>query len=96
MSTALQVTRIPEAAALDRPIRRLPVPWRDPHTVSPADLAQYIAFLEKSCQENPASADLKTCLGMAYAMNYDDYKSMDVFEAAIAVVALPLARAGTR
>ncbi len=31
---------------------------------------------------NPQSADLRTCLGMAYAMNYDVYKSMDALEAA--------------
>jgi len=54
-----------------------PVPWRDPHTVSEAQLRQYIGALEKACDENPRSADLRTCLGMAYAMNYEVYKSED-------------------
>ena len=36
--------------------------------------------LEQACLENPQSADLRTCLGMAYAMNYDVYKSMDALE----------------
>jgi hypothetical protein len=71
------------APALDRPSRILPVPWRDPHTVSPAELKEYIGFLEKACEEHPRSADLRTCLGMAYAMNFEVYKSMDTLEAAI-------------
>src|SRR5207244_9320429 len=29
------------------------------------------------------SADLRTCLGMAYAMNYQVYKSMDALETAV-------------
>lgn len=65
------------------PLRLPPVPWRDPQTVSPAKLADYIRTLEASCEQNPRSADLRTCLGMAYAMNYDIYKSMDALEAAI-------------
>src|SRR5712691_5045496 len=59
-----------------------PVPWRDPHTVSPEVLAGYIQRLEQACLDNPQSADLRTCLGMAYAVNYDVYKSMDALEAA--------------
>lgn len=61
------------------------VPWRDPQTVSPAELSGYIQLLEKACLENPESADLKTCLGMAYAVNYEVYKSMDVLEAATSI-----------
>ena len=83
MSAALQLIRTAQTPALDRPIRTLPVPWRDPHTVSPAELKEYIGFLEKACEEHPRSADLRTCLGMAYAMNYDVYKSMDALEAAV-------------
>jgi hypothetical protein len=64
-------------------IRLPPVPWRDPHTVSPAQLAGYIKALENACAANPGSADLRTCLGMAYAINYDVYKSMDALEAAV-------------
>jgi len=60
-----------------------PVPWRDPHTVSPTELAAYIRTLEKLCEENPQSVDLRTCLGMAHAVNYDVYKSMDALEAAV-------------
>ena len=58
------------------------VPWRDPHTVSPADLSAYIQKLERACVEAPRSADLRTCLGMAYAVNYEVYKSMDALETA--------------
>lgn len=78
MATALQPIELAEAAALRLP----PVPWRDPHTVSPARLQEYIGTLETLCRENPHSADLRTCLGMAYAMNYEPYKSMDALEAA--------------
>jgi hypothetical protein len=52
-------------------------PWRDPHTVPPEDLAMYIEQLERACVEAPRSADLRTCLGMAYAMNYEVDKSMN-------------------
>src|SRR4051794_39535552 len=63
---------------------RIPsVPWRAPHTVSPADLAAHIRTLELACELQPRSADLRTCLGMAYAMNYDVYKSMDALELAV-------------
>ena len=61
------------------------VPWRDPHTVSPVELAQHIQRLEMACLGSPESADLRTCLGMAYAVNYDVYKSMDALEAATAI-----------
>jgi hypothetical protein len=82
MSTALvsNTTQLqPRADALP------PVPWRDPHGVSPADLAVYIKQLEAACLANPQSADLRTCLGMAHAVNYDVYKSMDALEEARAV-----------
>jgi tetratricopeptide (TPR) repeat protein len=58
------------------------VPWRDPHTVSPEDLSAFIQKLEAACLERPSSADLRTCLGMAYAVNYDINKSMDALEKA--------------
>jgi hypothetical protein len=80
---------MPASAAitpLSAGVQRLPkVPWRDPHTVSPEELSGYIQTLEKSCLENPQSADLRTCLGMAYAMNFEVYKSMDALEAATAI-----------
>jgi hypothetical protein len=62
-----------------------PVPWRDPHGVSPAEVAGYIEKLEHACIEYPQSADLRTCLGMAHAVNYDVYKSMDALEEARAI-----------
>jgi tetratricopeptide (TPR) repeat protein len=64
------------------PVRVLPIPWRDPHTVEPEQLAQYIAMLERACVEHPDNADFRTCLGMAHAMNFDVYKSMDALEEA--------------
>jgi tetratricopeptide (TPR) repeat protein len=60
-------------------------PWRDVHNVSPVELTAYIAQLEQACLENPQSADLRTCLGMAHAVNLDVYKSMDALEEARAV-----------
>jgi len=60
-------------------------PWRDPHTVSRTDLAVYIGELERACVENPASPALWTCLGMAYAVNYDVVKSIDALETATAL-----------
>src|SRR6266550_371705 len=59
-----------------------PVPWRDLHSVSPGELTTYIQKLEEACLANPQSADLRTCLGMAHAVNYDVYKSMDALEEA--------------
>src|SRR5438067_10146691 len=80
MSTALATT----SAALQPPASSLPpVPWRDPHTVSPEKLSAYIARLEQACLDNPQSSDLRTCLGMAHAVNYDVYKSMDALETAV-------------
>ena len=82
MSNALvsTTTRLqPQAGALP------PVPWRDPHSVSPEELSGYIQKLEQACLDNPQSADLRTCLGMAHAVNYDVYKSMDALEDACAV-----------
>ncbi|MBS1857534.1 MAG: hypothetical protein JST11_19355 [Acidobacteria bacterium] len=79
MELQAQTAGIAQPAGLRLP----PVPWRDPHTVSPEDLARYIQHLERACAENPHSADLRTCLGMAHAMNYDVYRSMDALEAAV-------------
>jgi hypothetical protein len=57
-----------------------PVPWRDPYSVSAKELTAYIQQLEVACAAHPQSADLRTCLGMAHAVNYDVYKSMDALE----------------
>src|SRR5712675_3124718 len=59
------------------------IPWRDPHSVPPEKLAEFIASLQQACVENPDNADLRTCLGMAHAMNYDVYRSMDALECAV-------------
>jgi tetratricopeptide (TPR) repeat protein len=64
------------------PVRVLPIPWRDPHTVEPAELQKYISMLERACAEQPHNADVRTCLGMAHAMNFDVYRSMDALEEA--------------
>ena len=79
MSTALALA--PTVAGL-QPLARGPlaVPWRDPHSVSKTDLAAYIRKLEVACVANPHSADLRTCLGVAHAVNFDVYKSMDALE----------------
>jgi hypothetical protein len=81
-STALE-TLSTSLVPVERPVRILPLPWRDPHTVSQAELKKHIATLEQACEQNPRSADLRTCLGIAHAMNYDAYKSMDALEAAV-------------
>src|SRR5262245_31666047 len=78
VTTSAAVQRLPQPSLP-------PVPWRDPHTVPPAELQAHIQRLEQACLEQPRSADLRTCLGMAYAMNYDVYKSMDALEAATAI-----------
>ena len=85
MSTAVEVLR-PAALELTQgcaPVRVLRVPWRDPSTVSKQELAAHINSLETACLDNPGSADLRTCLGMAYAMNFEVYKSMDALETAV-------------
>lgn len=61
------------------------IPWRDPHDVPTAELSVYIARLECACLEHPTSVDLRTCLGMAHAMNYDVYRSLDALEDALAI-----------
>src|SRR5437660_694806 len=78
MSEVLLIT----TAAVDRsPQPLLPsVPWRDPYSVPPEELSAYIQRLEQACLDHPHSADLRTCLGMAHAVNYDVYKSMDALE----------------
>ncbi|MDQ6708846.1 MAG: hypothetical protein M3Z85_23040 [Acidobacteriota bacterium] len=74
-----------EAAVPGYPRRLPPVPWRDPHSVPPELLAKHIRDLEAACELEPRSAGLRTCLGMAYAMNFEVYKSMDALEAAVRI-----------
>ena len=73
-------------ALAPRPDSSVPaVPWRDPFTVSPRDLAAYIGTLERRCRENPDSPELWTLLGMAHAVNYDVVRSMGALETATEV-----------
>jgi tetratricopeptide (TPR) repeat protein len=65
-----------------RPSRLPALPWRDPHSVPPEKLAEFIESLIQACLQNPENADLRTCLGIAYAMNYDPQHSMDALEEA--------------
>ena len=81
-----ELVRMPPASLEPRG-QSLPAapPWRDLHKVPPAELTAYIRHLEQACEQNPQSSDLRTCLGIAYAINYDVYKSMDALEAATSV-----------
>ena len=63
----------------------LSVPWRDPHEVPSTEIAAYIDALEQACLDNPQSADLRTVLGMAHAVNYDVPKSMEALEVAVSL-----------
>jgi tetratricopeptide (TPR) repeat protein len=65
-----------------RPSRLPALPWRDPHSVPPEQLAEFIASLAEACAKNPESADLHTFLGIAHAMNLDIYRSIDALEEA--------------
>ena len=67
------------------PVASLSVPWRDPHVVPPTELASYIGALEQACLDNPQSADLRTVLGMAHAVNHDVPRSMEALEVAVSL-----------
>lgn len=82
MESSLTVQPMGQALFAPAPYAPLPILWRDPHTVEPEELKAIIQRLEAACAEQPESADLRTCLGMAHAMNYDAYQSMDALEAA--------------
>lgn len=74
-----------DALVATLPLPSLPIPWRDPHTVPAVEITAYIGALERACVDHPASADLRTVLGMAHAVNHDVYKSLDALEAAVAL-----------
>ena len=57
--------------------------WRQTNRVSSHKLIEYIQFLEVACRNEPRSADLRTCLGIAQATNDDMWKSIESFEVAI-------------
>ncbi len=83
-TTAMQPR--PGALAPGIEFPRLPaLPWRDPHSVPPGELAKVIASLTEACAHNPANTDLRVCLGIAHAMNYDVYSSLDALEEARAL-----------
>lgn len=83
MTTEIQSASRSGLEIPSHPRRLPPVPWRDPHSVPPELLATYIRDIEVACAREPESAGLRTCLGMAYAMNYEVYKSMDALEDAV-------------
>jgi tetratricopeptide (TPR) repeat protein len=86
MSESLAATRPPTVLSTRSfPAPSLSVPWRDPHAVPPTELAAYIGALEQACLDDPRSADLRTVLGMAYAVNYDVPKSMEALEVAVSL-----------
>ena len=85
MRELLPALRPPTLLSDALPAGALSVPWRDPHVVPPTELASYIGALEQACLDNPQSADLRTVLGMAHAVNYDVPKSMEALEAAVSL-----------
>ena len=67
-------------------VSRLPaVPWRDLHSVPPEQLAAVIASLKQVCALNPTNVEVRVCLGIAHAMNYSVYESMDILDEARAL-----------
>jgi tetratricopeptide (TPR) repeat protein len=83
-TTSLQ-TRAELIAPIQRPTRLLALPWRDPHSVPTEKLAEFIESLTQACGLNPDNADIRTCLGIAHAMNYDPQRSMDTLEEALRI-----------
>jgi tetratricopeptide (TPR) repeat protein len=82
---SLAVTPRPVATALRAESPFAALSQTDLTLASPAELAATIAELERACLEHPKSAALWTCLGIAYAVNYDVAKSIDALETATEV-----------
>ena len=81
MTTALVSNTTRPGGLVPRAPSTLPsAPWRDPHDIPPGELAAYIQYLEHACLEHPESADLRTCLGIAHAVNYDVDRSLTALE----------------
>jgi tetratricopeptide (TPR) repeat protein len=79
-----EVEQVPVLSGLpDRGANLLP--WRDPHSVPPEELTRYVNELERLCELHPNSCDLRTCLGIAQAMRFEVYKSMDALERAVEI-----------
>ena len=86
MSESLLAMRPPTAlSGTSLPVPSLSVPWRDPHVVPPTELSSYIGALEQACLDNSQSADLRTVLGMAHAVNHDVPRSMEALEVAVSL-----------
>jgi tetratricopeptide (TPR) repeat protein len=82
-SPTITLLKRPEALTVGQRPSRLPaLPWRDAHSVPPEKLAEFIQSLIQGCAQNPENADVRTCLGIAYAMNYDPQRSADALEEA--------------
>jgi hypothetical protein len=81
----LAVTARPAAAVLHAESPFAALSRTDLTLASPSELAATIGELELACLENPKSAALWTCLGIAYAVNYDVAKSIDALETATGV-----------
>lgn len=79
------LTTRPETAVLRAESPFAALSQRDLTLASPAELVQTIGELELACLEHPKSAALWTCLGVAYAVNYDVTKSIDALETATGV-----------
>ncbi len=62
-----------------------PVLRTEQEGASATKLKEYICTMERACEEDPESADLRTCLGLAHALNQDVSKSIATLEQAIAL-----------
>jgi hypothetical protein len=74
---------MPRTRPRSRGASTLVAEWRDPATVSPAELDAYIKTLEEACVAEPASADLLTCLGVAHAAKSEPASAQLAFEKAL-------------
>jgi hypothetical protein len=83
-NTAIQ-PRAETLVAAFRPSRWPSLPWKDPHAVPAAELAEFIDSLTETCAGDAGDGDLLACLGIAHAMNFDVYRSMDALEKACRV-----------
>ena len=61
------------------------LPWRDPHTVPLEQRQALVQSLKEACEKNPESADLRTYLAMAHAVDYAPYESLDALTEALKI-----------
>ena len=71
------MSMVPVRPGPDAETSPLPLPWRDPKSISKAELAAYIAHLKAACTAEPHSVSLRTCLGIAHAVDLDVYACLD-------------------